>query len=158
MTRFTQLLSDSQFAVPTLMEVKKKSEEGWPVFLYLLNYMNPKMKMPVLGTYQTYEFPYIFGLSITGPFEFDENDRKLQSVIISALANFVHSGNPSSPFGPWPHVTTEHPLGFFDMRPEPVLRDNLMLDRMMFWRGMAMKFNYDLIRDVNIQTGKYAQL
>ncbi|CAD5208711.1 unnamed protein product [Bursaphelenchus xylophilus] len=153
LTRYTQLLSDSQFAMPVLKEVRKKSEEGWPVFLYLLNWLSPKANLPVLGTYQTYEFPYIFGLSITGPFEFQPEDRKLQSVIISALVNFCHIGNPSSPLGPWPYVTEEHPLGFFDMRPNPVLRDNLMLDRMMFWQSMGKQFDFDLIKDVDQRTG-----
>ncbi|CAD5205977.1 unnamed protein product [Bursaphelenchus okinawaensis] len=153
LTRYTQLLSDTQFAMPVLKEVRKKSEEGWPVFLYLLNWLSPKAQLPVLGTYQTYEFPYIFGLSITGPFQFQPEDRKLQSVIISALVNFVHIGNPSSPLGPWPHVTEEHPLGFFDMRPDPVLRDNLMLDRLMFWREMGKQFDFDLIKDVDQRTG-----
>jgi hypothetical protein len=29
LTRYTQILSDTQFAIPSLMEVRKKSEEGW---------------------------------------------------------------------------------------------------------------------------------
>ncbi|KAI6175089.1 Carboxylic ester hydrolase [Aphelenchoides bicaudatus] len=152
LTRYTQILSDTQFAIPSLMEVRKKSEEGWPVYLYLSNYMNPRIKLPVLGTYSTYEFPYLFGLSVVGPFEFDPEDRKLQSLIVSSFANFVHSGNPSTMRAIWPAVTAEHPLGFFDMRPDPVLRDNLMLDRLQFWEQMAHDFDYDLIRDVDKRT------
>jgi hypothetical protein len=38
------------------------------------------------------------------------------------------------------------------MRPEPVLRDNLMLDRLNFWKEMTSQFDYDLIRDVNKKT------
>jgi ABC-type uncharacterized transport system substrate-binding protein len=52
----------------------------------------------------------------------------------------------------WPPVTAEHPFGFFDMRPDPVLRDNLMLDRLQFWTQMAKDFDYDLIRDVDQKT------
>jgi hypothetical protein len=152
LTRYTQLLSDTQFAVPSLMEVRQKAEEGWPVHLYLSNYMNPKIKLPVLGTYSTYEFPYLFGLSVVGPFEFDQADRKLQTMMVMSFANFVHTGNPSTPFGIWPPVNDEHPLGFFDMRPEAVLRDNLMLDRLTFWQQMAADFDYDLIRDINKRT------
>lgn len=92
LTRYTQILSDAQFAVPSLMEVRKKSDRGWPVYLYLSNYMNPKIKLPVLGTYSTYEFPHLFGLSIATPFEFDQEDRKLQALIVSSFVNFVHSG------------------------------------------------------------------
>lgn len=29
LTRYTQILSDTQFAIPSLMEVRKKSDEGW---------------------------------------------------------------------------------------------------------------------------------
>jgi hypothetical protein len=29
LTRYTQILSDTQFAIPSLMEVRKKSENGW---------------------------------------------------------------------------------------------------------------------------------
>ncbi|KAI6180382.1 Carboxylic ester hydrolase [Aphelenchoides besseyi] len=152
LTRYTQLLSDSQFAIPIIMEVRHKSEENWPVFLYLTNYMNPKIKLPVLGTYSTYEFPYLFGLSVVGPFEFDQQDRKLQTLIVMSFANFVHSGNPSTQIALWPSVNEEHPLGFFDMRPDPVLRDNLMLDRFVFWKQMAQDFDYDLIRDLNKRT------
>ncbi|KAI6242397.1 Carboxylic ester hydrolase [Aphelenchoides fujianensis] len=108
------------------------------------NYMNPKIKLPVLGTYSTYEFPYLFGLSVVGPFEFDQADRKLQTMMVMS--------NPSTPFGIWPPVNDEHPLGFFDMRPEAVLRDNLMLDRLTFWQQMAADFDYDLIRDVDKRT------
>jgi carboxylesterase type B len=158
LTRYTQILSDTQYAIPALMEVRKKSEEGWPVYLYLSNYMNPKIKLPVLGTYSTYEFPYLFGLSVVGPFEFDQADRKLQSLIVSSFANFVHSGNPSTAYGIWPAVNEEHPLGFFDMRPDPVLRDNLMLDRLNFWKQMAKEFNYDLIRDVDQKTEQPVQM
>lgn len=32
LTRYTQILSDTQFAIPSLMEVRKKSEEGWVSF------------------------------------------------------------------------------------------------------------------------------
>jgi len=158
LTRYTQLFSDTQFAIPSLMEVRKKSGEGWPVYLYLSNYMSPKIKLPVLGTYSTYEFPHLFGLSVVGPFEFDQAERKLQSLIVSSFANFVHTGNPSTVFAIWPAVNDEHPLGFFDMRPDPVLRDNLMLDRLNFWRGMASEFNYDLIRDVDQRTEQPVQL
>jgi carboxylesterase type B len=158
LTRYTQIFSDTQFAMPALMEVRKKSDEGWPVYLYLSNYMNPKIKLPVLGTYSTYEFPYLFGLSVVGPFEFEKEDRKLQSLIVSSFANFVHTGNPSTMFGIWPAVNDEHPLGFFDMRPDPVLRDNLMLDRLNFWKSMASEFNYDLIRDVDQRTEQPARI
>jgi hypothetical protein len=54
--------------------------------------MNPNIKLPVLGTYSTYEFPYLFGLSITGPFEFDKEDRKLQYLMVSSFAMFAHTG------------------------------------------------------------------
>jgi hypothetical protein len=43
------------------------------------------------------------------------------------------------------------------MRPEPVLRDNLMLDRLQFWKEMASQFSYDLIRDVDQRTEQPAQ-
>jgi len=158
LTRYTQILSDTQFAIPSLMEVSKKRDEGWPVYLYLSNYMNPKIKLPVLGTYSTYEFPYLFGVSVVGPFEFDQEDRKLQSLMVSSFANFVHNGNPSTMFAIWPAVTDEHPLGFFDMRPNPVLRDNLMLDRLEFWKSMAREYDYDLIRDVDKRTEQPKQI
>lgn len=62
--------------------------------------------------------------------------------------------DPSTSFAIWPAVTDEHPFGFLDMRPNPVLRDNLMLDRFEFWRGMERDFDYDIIRDVDKQTNK----
>ncbi|KAH7689605.1 Protein K07C11.4, partial [Aphelenchoides avenae] len=154
LTRYTQVLSDAQFAIPVLTEVRRKSEENWPVHLYLLNYMNPAFKLPVLGTYQTYELPYLFGISVVAPFELDDNDRKLRQVMVSAVTNFVHTGNPSSHFGPWPAVTEEHPLGFFDMRPEPVLRDNLMLDRFVFWKNLTDSYDFDIVRGTWKSTGK----
>jgi len=160
LTRYTQILSDTQYAIPSLIEVSKKSQDGWPVYLYLSNYMNPRIKLPVLGTYSTYEFPYLFGLSVVGPFEFDPEDRKLQSLMVASFTNFVHTGNPSTMRGIWPPVTAEHPFGFFDMRPDPVLRDNLMLDRLQFWSQMAQDFDYDLIRDLDKRTEQpreYAQ-
>ncbi|KAI1711722.1 carboxylesterase family domain-containing protein [Ditylenchus destructor] len=155
LTRYTQVLSDMQFAIPALMEVSKKSRENWPVFLYLINYMSPIFQFPILGTFQTYEFPYLFGFSLVGDFKFDENDRKLQRVMINALANFVISGNPSSEFGIWPAVTQEHPFGFFDMRPDPVLRDNLMLDRQLFWANLTSTYDeFNLVRDFHKDTFK----
>lgn len=40
------------------------------------------------------------------------------------------------------------------MRPEPVLRDNLMLDRTTFWSGMMQKYSFDLVQDFNKLTGQ----
>lgn len=96
--------------MPVLEEVIKKSKENWPVYLYLINYMNPNITLPVdgnfylilkyykklcfinLGVFQTYEFPYLFGFSVIKQIVFDENDRKFQKVLIQSLANFVITG------------------------------------------------------------------
>lgn len=56
--------------------------------------------------------------------------------------------NPS-----WPAVSEEHPLAFFDMRPEPVIRDNLMLDRLVFWKNLSESYDFDIIRGVWKSTG-----
>lgn len=50
LTKYTQIFSDIQYNIPTLMEVWKKSRLEWPVYLYLINYMNPKYaELPVYG-------------------------------------------------------------------------------------------------------------
>lgn len=45
--------------------------------------------------------------------------------------------------------------GFFDMRPDPVLRDNLMLDRQLFWANLTSTYDeFNLVRDFHEDTFK----
>ena len=54
-----KLLSDVQFIVPALEEAEAKAAKGWPVHLYLINYMNPSIKLPVQGFIIIYELEKI---------------------------------------------------------------------------------------------------
>uniref|UniRef100_A0A915E8E1 Uncharacterized protein n=1 Tax=Ditylenchus dipsaci TaxID=166011 RepID=A0A915E8E1_9BILA len=69
---------------------------------------------------QTDESPYYFGFSLVGQFDFNENDKKLQRIMVNCLANFI-----KPLFRILEHLATsdqEHPFGYFDMKPEPVLK------------------------------------
>lgn len=52
-----------QFAIPTLMEVSKKSRANWPVFLYLINYMSPIFQFPILGKFFECTFSKMFTMT-----------------------------------------------------------------------------------------------
>jgi hypothetical protein len=45
-----------------------------------------------LGAFHGIEYPYLFDFFLTGKFEFDENDKKVQKLFIDSIANFVKNG------------------------------------------------------------------
>lgn len=55
----------------------------------------------------------------------------------------------------WSPVTSENPLGYFNISPEPVLRANLMIDRIEFWHKISKNYQeFDVIRSLNKNTNK----
>ena len=89
---YSDLLSDLWFTIPGLWTSRAKTEAGWPVYLYLNDYYNKKMfgdDIPVKGSMHANEYPYMFGIFAVAPFEFDEDDKKVQRVIIDTIVQFA---------------------------------------------------------------------
>ncbi|KAE9552805.1 hypothetical protein FO519_003992 [Halicephalobus sp. NKZ332] len=154
---YSNLFSDLWFTIPGLWTAKAKTESGWPVYLYFNDYYNKKMfgkEIPVKGSMHANEYPYMFGIFPVAPFEFDDDDRKAQKVIVDTIVQFSKKSNPSTESFTWPLTTPENPFINAVIRPEPFVQDSLLKENLEFWNQLTEEYDFNIVRGIHKESRK----
>jgi Carboxylesterase family len=106
--RYTRLLSDIQFIIPSLWEARLKAQSGWPTYIVHFDYFNVAM----VGSYpdplavsHLSEYPYTVGrVYRVGVHKFDESPPSaslVRALTLDSIVSFIKTGEPSAS---WPRL------------------------------------------------------
>lgn len=106
--RYTRLLSDIMFIIPSLWEARLKAQSGWPTYIVHFDYFNAAM----VGSYpdplavsHLWEYPYTVGrVYRAGVHKFDESPPSASLVRVlslNSIVSFIKTGEPSAS---WPQL------------------------------------------------------
>lgn len=103
--RYTRLLSDLEFIIPSLWEARLKAQSRWPVYLVHFGYADPTMlaHYPYRAVGHVSEYPYTIGRDYFGR-SFDESSdiaRAVRTRVLASIVRFVKTGEPSAD---WPRL------------------------------------------------------
>ncbi|KAI1708092.1 carboxylesterase family domain-containing protein [Ditylenchus destructor] len=146
--RYTQLISDIQFNVPIVREGFIKAACEWPVYLYNYAHLHKidGSSTPFDAVPHFSDHVFIFrGENWYFPMKFDEKDEAVSDFMISSIASFIKTGNPSANDICWHHTTTER-LEYVLVKYKPEIRKDFFKDRLNFWNVIAEEYGFDAIR------------
>uniref|UniRef100_A0A7E4VAI2 Carboxylic ester hydrolase n=1 Tax=Panagrellus redivivus TaxID=6233 RepID=A0A7E4VAI2_PANRE len=149
--RYTQLLSDIQFTVPTARDALEKAKLGWPTYVYLFDWTNPDLAESYGfydGANHGFELAYLHGTFIFLDFEFTKRDHEIKKIFVDGVANFIKTGNPSGEDEKWPALPKdpEHDFPYFHMSEKHGVANNFFASKLDFWHKFNDKYHFDLIR------------
>ncbi|KAH7730881.1 GES-1 protein [Aphelenchoides avenae] len=145
--QYTLLVSDIAFIMPALWEARSKAEAGWPVYAFQFDHVNDELvkKLPFRAVVHAGEYPYLFGKSVFGNFEFDNDDRKVRDRMSEMFANFIKTGDPSTKSMKWP-VISNASMPMVRVRPQPIVVTRpWVLSRLRQWDRLSKQYSYDYI-------------
>ncbi|KAK0427445.1 hypothetical protein QR680_010228 [Steinernema hermaphroditum] len=149
--RYIDLCTDLFFALPVYQEVQDKVAAGMPSYMFLEEYHNPIMSapFPVRGAFHGNEMPYLLGAFFPNlDFTFDDNDKKFQRDLISAMVSFAQTGTPVVSGKRWDPVTKEHPNRYMSFDTNSQMKDGFLKESMDFWLKDVMGgADIDMLRE-----------
>ncbi|CAJ0584068.1 unnamed protein product, partial [Mesorhabditis spiculigera] len=110
--RYTELLSDLMFVVPTLHDLELRRLQNWPSWLYQITYtssLEKKLERDNRGAWHATELKYLFDIFGIKDEDLAPEDTKFQKAFVDSLANFVINGNPSTDSFKWDQVSKDKP-------------------------------------------------
>uniref|UniRef100_A0A914Z156 Carboxylesterase type B domain-containing protein n=1 Tax=Panagrolaimus superbus TaxID=310955 RepID=A0A914Z156_9BILA len=147
--RYTDLLSDIQFTIPSIRDGLEKSKLDWPTYIYLFDYTNPEL-VEEFGFYgganHGLELAYLHGAFIFKYFDFTPIDYNLRDAYVEGVANFFKYGKPSSQNHEWPKMIADDTFKYFHLGEKSQIADNFFNQRLEFWEEFGEKYHFDLIR------------
>ncbi|CAB3404560.1 unnamed protein product [Caenorhabditis bovis] len=149
MRQKTKIESNIVFDIPVLREIRDKLPFANSIFVYHFEYFNDAEfdpNFPVKATYHCQEFPYVWNVYKDNFFKFNENDKLVEKFFVSALINFIKTGNPSNENFTWPK--TDDTLLHVRVLPEPVLDHGLFGSDCQFWDNLRSTLGYDFITNL----------
>uniref|UniRef100_A0AC34FSH6 Carboxylic ester hydrolase n=1 Tax=Panagrolaimus sp. ES5 TaxID=591445 RepID=A0AC34FSH6_9BILA len=147
--RYTDLLSDIQFTIPSIRDGLEKSKLDWPTYIYLFDYTNPEL-VEEFGFYgganHGLELAYLHGTFIFKYFNFTPIDYNLRNAYVEGVANFFKYGKPSFQNQEWPKMIADDTFKYFHLGEKTQIADNFFNERLEFWENFGEKYHFDLIR------------
>ncbi|KAI1718609.1 carboxylesterase family domain-containing protein [Ditylenchus destructor] len=150
--KYSELISDLMFVVPTLIEARYKTAANWPVYLYLIDYYNKNTYpdyIPVKGSFHGVEYPYLFGSQLVVPtLPFDEQEKIFQRNLVDSIVNFATKSNPSSGSFKWPKLSENALLDYALINGDAETRvlPGLFAKNLKFWQQMRENYDFDIVR------------
>ncbi|GMS92181.1 hypothetical protein PENTCL1PPCAC_14356 [Pristionchus entomophagus] len=142
--RYTDLISDLQFLIPTYLEIQIKTANNWPTYLYIMQHAtknSPRDEFPVKGAFHGDELNHFS--DNTGIYPIKENDSEFEATglnFATALVNFVKNGDPSSPPVSWSPMSKAHPFQHASMSANMSFKqDTYRAEAARFWLGTVPK-------------------
>lgn len=149
--QYTYLISDLGFIVPLMREAHDRAAKGAPVYLFEFDHVNSelKAKLPFRAVSHGGEYPYLTSAHIFGYFTLNKQDHKAKRVMVTAFANFVKNGDPSTEKLKWSTLKLDEPPRVTVLKTFPYVDSQLKsLERVKFWNTISKDYNYDVIRGV----------
>uniref|UniRef100_A0A7E4V9C5 Carboxylic ester hydrolase n=1 Tax=Panagrellus redivivus TaxID=6233 RepID=A0A7E4V9C5_PANRE len=150
-SQYSQLFTDFHYFVMGAKEALKKAKLGWPTYMYLFDWVNPKVadKLGFLdGAPHGMDLAYIMNAFLFEDFEFNEVDYKIKKIMVDGVVNFIKTGNPSSVEETWPQLpkteAMDFPYKFLGTRQEKAT--NYFTPTLQFWKKFNDKYDFDITR------------
>lgn len=152
--KYSELLSDLMFVVPTFIETLHKTNAKWPVFFYSTEYFDKHTHpedIPVRGSYHSIEYPYLFGIPI--PYvpgkavSISAEGAEFKKHLVESFAQFAKTGDPSFGATKWPRLKPDSPLRYMRLdEKEPKVMEAFQAAKFKFWQEMRKKYEFDIVR------------
>ncbi|CAJ0574937.1 unnamed protein product, partial [Mesorhabditis spiculigera] len=134
--RYTELLSDLMFVVPTLHDLELRRLQNWPSWLYQITYtssLEKKLDRDNKGAWHATELKYLFDIFGIKDEDLAPEDAKFQKAFVDSLANFVINGNPSTDSFKWDQVSKDKPWTYANFAETPNMEKTFDPKLVEFW-------------------------
>ncbi|KAI6188941.1 COesterase domain-containing protein [Aphelenchoides besseyi] len=156
---YGQFLSDVEIVVSQLLEFKKKTQLGWPIYHVLTVYNeNLKRNYKHLNSDESThacEFPFLFGVNFLGDTNFTSSDRKFRDALVDSIVQFTLHGSPNAPGQKkYAQATETEQFKYTELGTETQIKNSLFEDSVKFWNEISQRYKFDLIRGIPLQTNR----
>ncbi|KAL3067924.1 hypothetical protein niasHT_037914 [Heterodera trifolii] len=159
LTKYNEIITDTMFLVPMLLEAQQKMAAGWPIYLYQIEHINSGYppEIPVKGSPHCVELAPLFGLPI--PYETEnatEADKHFQRALIETITSFTKAGVPRiNSLANWRPTDRHAPFQYANFSSGTTqMEQALAPEKLEFWRQFRAEFPYDIIAGTKHKTGQ----
>ncbi|KAL3083433.1 hypothetical protein niasHS_011235 [Heterodera schachtii] len=157
LTKYNEIITDTMFLVPMLLEAQQKMAAGWPIYLYQIEHINSGYPpdIPVKGSPHCVELYPLFGLPI--PYETDnatEADKHFQRALIETITSFTNTGVPRiHSLANWRPTDRHAPFQYANFSSGSTQMEKALApEKLEFWRQFSADFPYDIIEGIKRET------
>uniref|UniRef100_A0A183TXG4 COesterase domain-containing protein n=1 Tax=Toxocara canis TaxID=6265 RepID=A0A183TXG4_TOXCA len=140
LNRLIDLVSDVIFNLGIYHEVQLKLAKNWTTYFFVQEYHNYQLHAhrPYEGAYHCNEFPYLYGFSVMGDFEFNTDDYMFKKNLLHSLIRFIKTGEPADEDLNWPPVERNYPSRYLSMTPKPKMKAEYKPQNIHFWTKVLL--------------------
>ncbi|CAD5225689.1 unnamed protein product [Bursaphelenchus okinawaensis] len=143
--RYMELTGDLFFNIGALQYADLRTANGLTTYLYHTEHFNPSQypdDIKIKAATHANEYPYMNGDYPVGAFEFDDEDRKHQKVVVDMITNMALTGKPHPDWKPlgkdrknYANINTTLEFRAEEFQPE----------KWHFWNKLAKEYGRDII-------------
>ncbi|CAI4225969.1 unnamed protein product [Auanema sp. JU1783] len=139
--KYTELLSDLQFFIPSYHEIDLKRMLGWETYYYVIDHISDTFnhKTPLKGTFHGHELRFLLSFLDTELIPLSDNDKKFQDAFLGASINFIKTGNPSTKQLKWPPVSKEAPSLHLRLNENSSIQKSFRSEAIKLWLEVIPK-------------------
>ncbi|CAJ0589178.1 unnamed protein product [Cylicocyclus nassatus] len=147
--RYTEFVSNLLFEAAIVDDIQSRQKAGWTVYAYMLDYYNDAIwgdvPKALRGAPHASEYPYVHGINVLSPFEFNEDDRTVANFFRESLVEFIKTGTPSHHNKSWLNIGSDPNIRYTQITPHPQTNTGFFNLTAAFWQRMRL-YDYDMVQ------------
>ncbi|CAJ0589177.1 unnamed protein product [Cylicocyclus nassatus] len=147
--RYTEFVSNLLFEAAIVDDIQSRQKAGWTVYAYMLDYYNDAIWRDVpkalRGAPHASEYPYVHGINVLSPFEFNEDDRTVANFFRESLVEFIKTGILSHHNKSWLNISSDPNIRYTQITPHPQTNTGFFNLTAAFWQRMRL-YDYDMVQ------------